>query len=184
MQSIQRPLLDVEAAQSFRSSLREIHHFPVDGIMFKDLSPMLARPGALSAAVSVLEPLVVSLKINSVLAVDARGFILGAALADRLDAGLIMVRKPGKLPGNVQTFDYTCEYCSGQLQVTAGLVSDGLRCLVVDDLLATGGTARATADFVRSQKAVVAGFAFMLEIEALNGRAQLTEGPVVSLMHC
>jgi len=94
------------------------------------------------------------------------------------------VRKPGKLPGNVQSFDYTCEYCSGQLEVTAGVVTPGLRCLVVDDLLATGGTARATADFIDTQRGLVVGFAFMLEIGALKGREQLVEAPVISLMRC
>jgi adenine phosphoribosyltransferase len=184
MRSVQGPELAPELDGSFRSALREVPHFPIEGILFKDLAPMLARPGALTDAVSALYPLVASLNPDAVLAVDARGFILGAVLADRLGAGFIMVRKPGKLPGDVQSFDYTCEYSTGQLEVTSGLVSRGLRCLVVDDLLATGGTARATADFVRAQSGLVVGFAFMLEIQVLEGRKQLDDAPVISLLRC
>jgi adenine phosphoribosyltransferase len=145
---------------------------------------MLARRGALANAVSAIEPLVAPLNVDAVLAVDARGFVLGAALCDRLGSGLVMVRKPGKLPGEVLSFDYTCEYCTGRLEVTAGLVYTGLRCLIVDDLLATGGTARATADFTVSQGAIVVGYAFMLEIEALKGRDRLNDAPVVSVVRC
>lgn len=131
-----------------------------------------------------MQSFVVHLDLDKILAVDARGFVLGAALADRLETGFVMVRKPGKLPGPVDRFDYTCEYCSGQLEVTRGAVSAGDRCLVLDDLLATGGTARATADFVKSQGGVVAGFSFMVEIEPLGGRSRLTDAPVFSLFRC
>jgi adenine phosphoribosyltransferase len=184
MDALLGPRLSVEAEGAFRASLREIPHFPVSGILFKDLAPLLARPGALAESASSLQPLLATLGVESILAIDARGFILGAALADRLRCGFVMVRKPGKLPGDVQSFDYTCEYCDGQLEVTAGAIVPGLRCLVVDDLLATGGTARATADFVTSQGGRVVGFAFMLEIEALGGRARLTDAPVLSVMRC
>lgn len=134
--------------------------------------------------VAAVVPQVQPLDFDSVLAIDARGFILGASLADRLGAGLILVRKPGKLPGAVESFDYTCEYCSGQLEVTAGSVSPGLKCLIVDDLLATGGTARATADFVTAKGGIVCGYAFMLEIGGLRGREQLGDAPVISLIKC
>jgi adenine phosphoribosyltransferase len=184
MDGVLGPALTLEAEGDLRASLREIPHFPVAGILFKDLAPLLSRPGALTQAAASLEPLLSELEADALLAVDARGFILGAALADRLRCGFVMVRKPGKLPGEVQAFDYSCEYCDGQLEVSAGAVRQGLRYLVVDDLLATGGTARATADFVRRQGGAVVGFAFMLEIEALQGRAQLTDAPVFSVMRC
>ncbi|NKF30723.1 adenine phosphoribosyltransferase, partial [Pseudomonas sp. BGM005] len=92
--------------------------------------------------------------------------------------------KPGKLPGDVLSFEYSCEYCSGTLEVTAGLIGDGLRCLIADDLLATGGTARATGNFVKSQGGEIAGYAFILEIEVLKGRRQLDDAPVISAMTC
>ena len=167
-----------------RGALKEFEHFPIDGILFKDISPVLASRGALTETVSAMMPAISAWDVEAVLAIDARGFVLGAALADRLRSGLIMVRKPGKLPGEVQSFDYTCEYCSGQLQVSKGLIGKQLRCLIVDDLLATGGTARATADFVKSQGGQVVGYAFILEINALNGREQLIDAPVVSVIRC
>jgi adenine phosphoribosyltransferase len=167
-----------------RGALREVPHFPIPGILFQDISPMLARPGAMSDSVSFIENAVRAMNVETVLAIDARGFLLGAALSDRLRSGLIMVRKPRKLPGETQSFSYTCEYCSGTLEVTAGLIDKNLRCLVVDDLLATGGTARATADFVKSQGGVVVGYAFMIEIEGLKGRDRLDDGPVVSIIQC
>lgn len=178
------PALTRETEGALRASLREIPHFPVSGILFKDLAPLLARPGAVTDCVSALHPLVARLEADVLLAIDARGFILGAALADRLRCGFVMVRKPGKLPGDVHAFDYSCEYCDGQLEVTDGAIRPGLRCLIVDDLLATGGTARATADFVTRRGGQVVGFAFMLEIEALAGRRCLTDAPVFSIMRC
>ncbi|MBW4421889.1 MAG: adenine phosphoribosyltransferase [Myxacorys californica WJT36-NPBG1] len=184
MREASGPLLNPELDRSLRDLLREVPHFPIEGILFKDLAPLLAQRGALTEAVSALEPLIAPLDVEAILAIDARGFILGAAMADRLRAGLVMVRKPGKLPGEVQSFDYTCEYCTGRLEITTGAVTPNLRCLVIDDLLATGGTARATADFIISQRGIVVGFAFMLEIGVLKGRDQLVEAPVISLIRC
>ena len=176
---------DVDAVRaSLRNTLRDVPGFPSAEIVFKDISPLLARPGALADAVSILEPDVFNLDVEAVLAIDARGFVLGAAIADRLRCGLVMVRKPGKLPGSVDAFDYTCEYCSGRLEVTSGLLHRGLRCLVVDDVLATGGTARATADYAASKGGNVVGYAFLLEIEALRGREKLFEAPVESVLCC
>lgn len=173
-----------DGVRSFTREMREIPDFPVPGILFKDISPLLAEPGVLTDTVSAIEPLVAPLEPARLLAVDARGFILGAALADRLRAGFVMVRKPGKLPGDVHQFDYTCEYCTGQLQVTTGVVQPGDRCLVVDDLLATGGTARAVADYVAGRGGIVVGYCFMVEIVALGGRTRLHDAPVVSLLRC
>jgi adenine phosphoribosyltransferase len=168
----------------FRDGLRDVPHFPIEGILFKDIAPVLAKRGALTQAVSAIDSMVAGLEAQKVLAVDARGFVLGAALADRLEAGFVMVRKPGKLPGPVHSFAYTCEYCSGRLEVTEGLREEGDRCLVIDDLLATGGTARATADFIRARGALVVGFCFMVEIVALRGRGRLYEAPVFTLFRC
>lgn len=170
--------------QSGVEALREFPNFPIGGILFKDIAPMLAGRGALGEVVSTVASQVSGTEIDAILAVDARGFILGASLADRLGCGFIMVRKPGKLPGDVLSFEYSCEYCSGTLEVTAGLIGDGLRCLIADDLLATGGTARATGNFVKSQGGEIAGYAFILEIEVLKGRRQLDDAPVISAMTC
>ena len=168
----------------FDNTVTNTPDFPIKGIQFKDIAPFLAKPGALTKSARVMSELVGALGIDKILAVDARGFILGAALCDRLQSGFVMVRKPGKLPGNVRTFDYTCEYRTGQLQVSRDAISPGDRCLVFDDLLATGGTARATADYVSAQGGEVVGFSFMVEITALNGRERLLEGPVFTLFQC
>ena len=181
---LSEPAVDPQLAALFREWLREAPDFPRPRIVFKDISPVLARPGALARCVSALAPVVESLEPHTLLAVDARGFVIGGALADRLECGFVMVRKPGKLPPPVLSFDYANEYGSGQLEVTPGVIPPGSRCLVVDDLLATGGTARATADFVKSVGASVVGFAFLVEICFLDGRSRLTDAPVVTLFKC
>jgi adenine phosphoribosyltransferase len=175
------PTLDARLAALFREWLEDVPDFPRPGIVFKDISPLLARPGALSMCVSALLPAVRSFEPDTLLAVDARGFVIGAALADRLECGLVMVRKPGKLPGRVLSFEYANEYGSGRLEVTRDVVAPGTRCAVVDDLLATGGTARATGDFVKSAGASVVGYAFLIELCFLGGRSRLHDAPVVAL---
>jgi adenine phosphoribosyltransferase len=168
----------------FRDWVKDVPDFPRPGIVFKDIAPMLARPGALTRCVNALEPAARKLAPDMVLAVDARGFVIGGALADRLECGFVMVRKPGKLPGSILSFDYANEYGSGQLDVTCGVIPQGARCLVVDDLIATGGTARATGDFIRSVGAAVVGYAFLVEIGFLDGRSRLTDAPVFTLFKC
>lgn len=161
-----------------------VSDFPIDGIAFKDISPFLGQKNAVRASAKAMQLMLTDTVIDKVLAVDARGFILGAALCAHIDAGFIMVRKPGKLPGEILSFDYTCEYRSGVLEVSRGLLRPGDRCLILDDLLATGGTARATANFAKSEGAVIVGYAFMVEIKTLNGRIRLDDAPVHSLIRC
>jgi adenine phosphoribosyltransferase len=156
----------------------------VPGIVFKDIAPVLAAPGALSTCASALASAVRRFQPDTLLAVDARGFVIGGAVADRLECGFVMVRKPGKLPGAVESFHYANEYGSGRFEITQGIISPGTRCLFVDDLLATGGTARATADYVKSRGASVVAYAFLLEISFLEGRARLEDAPVVTLFEC
>jgi adenine phosphoribosyltransferase len=173
-----------QATALFQRNVPTVPDFPIKGILFKDIAPFLAQPGAITLSTTVMAKWVDHLGIDKILAVDARGFVLGAALADRLGAGFVMVRKPGKLPGRVHSFDYTCEYRSGELEITHGIVKPGDKCLVLDDLLATGGTARATADFAASLGADIVGFSFMTEIEVLGGRKLLADRPVYALFKC
>jgi adenine phosphoribosyltransferase len=173
---------DDHLVAEMKTHVAEILDFPIPGIHFKDIAPLLAKPKMLHRAVAAVEDAFQGVQCDAILAVDARGFVLGAALADRMHAGFVMVRKPGKLPGKVDSFGYECEYCSGSLEITSGVVEPGLSCLIVDDLLATGGTARATADYVLQRGASVAGFAFLVELLALQGRRRLMEGPVVSVL--
>jgi adenine phosphoribosyltransferase len=183
-QAVPEPQIDPELERLFRESLRDIPDFPIPGIVFKDIAPVLARPRALSRCAQALAYATRGFEPDTLLAVDARGFLIGGALADRTDCGLVMVRKPGKLPGAVVSFDYANEYGSGRLEITRGVIAPGSRCLFVDDLLATGGTARATADCVKALGASIVGYAFLLEICFLNGRFHLQDAPVVSLVPC
>lgn len=166
---------------SLKHRIREIEDFPIPGIRFKDIAPLLAEPSSITKVLDALQE-AITFPVDLVLAIDARGFVVGAPLADRLRTGFVMIRKPGKLPGEKLTFAYECEYSTGTLEVTEGLIGQGMRCLIVDDVLATGGTARATADFVTALGGKVVGYTFLLEIAVLGGRARLGDGPVISLL--
>jgi adenine phosphoribosyltransferase len=166
-----------------RQRLGSVPDFPVPGIDFKDITPVLADGEAFASLIAELRDRARALgEIDGVLAIESRGFVFGAPLASELRSGLILVRKPGKLPGENDSFAYTCEYRSGMLEVRPGAIQPGKRYLVVDDLLATGGTARATADYIGARGGSVAGFCFFLELTFLGGREVLRDAPVISLV--
>lgn len=167
---------------ALKSSISTIQDFPIPGVTFKDIAPLLAEPGHLALATDHLAPPLRELGVDGLLAIESRGFIFGAAVAAKLQCGLIMVRKPGKLPSSRDSYPYTCEYSTGHLEVSKGAVRAGRRYAIIDDVLATGGTARATANYVLSRDALVAGYSFVVELSALNGRAQLLDAPVHSLI--
>jgi adenine phosphoribosyltransferase len=162
--------------------IRSIPDFPIPGINFKDITPLLADPQGFQSAIDKACSQISGLPVDVVVAIESRGFVLGAPIAARVSAGLILVRKPGKLPGEKDRFPYSCEYCDGVLEVHRGSIQPGMRCLVVDDLLATGGTARATADYIASVGAEVSGFSFLIELAALGGRSLLQSAPVYSVL--
>jgi adenine phosphoribosyltransferase len=165
-----------------RAFVRDIPDFPRPGILFRDITPLLLDPRALDAAVSGLAERVQATEIDFVVAAEARGFILGAALARQLGAGFVPARKPGKLPAETVSAEYTLEYGVDVLEVHADALADGARVLVHDDLLATGGTAGALCDLVASLGAQVVGCAFLVELSFLNGRAHLAPHDVYSLI--
>jgi len=165
-----------------RAYIREIPDFPSPGIVFKDITPLLLDPRALDAAVAGLAALVMPPQVDFVVAAEARGFILGAALARELRAGFVPARKPGKLPGKTISADYTLEYGIDSLEVHADALASGARVLVHDDLLATGGTARALCDLVAELGAELVGCAFLVELSFLGGRARLAPHPVHALI--
>jgi adenine phosphoribosyltransferase len=165
-----------------RSFVRDIPDFPKPGIVFKDITPLLLDPLALDAAVAGLAAYAEPLGVDFVVAAEARGFILGAAVARQLDAGFVPARKPGKLPHETVTAEYTLEYGINVLEVHADALAGGARVLVHDDLLATGGTARALCDLVESLGAEIVGAAFLVELEFLAGRARLAPHDVHSLI--
>jgi adenine phosphoribosyltransferase len=176
------PRLSPDVDAWFKSDIASIADFPIPGIDFKDITPLLANQEKFAFAIEALAKPLNGLPLDAVIAVESRGFIVGAPLASVLRLGLVLARKPGKLPGERDSFGYTCEYCSGTLEVRRGSVRPGLRYLIVDDLLATGGTARATADYVSAKGGEVIGFCFLVELTMLEGRSRLLDGAVFSLL--
>jgi adenine phosphoribosyltransferase len=164
------------------SFVRDIPDFPSPGIVFKDITPLLLNPDALDTAVSALAACVSDLQVDFVVAAEARGFILGAALARELGAGFVPARKPGKLPGDTISAQYTLEYGLDALEVHADALADHARVLVHDDLLATGGTARALCDLVANLGAEIVGCAFLVELSFLSGRRRLAPHRVEALI--
>jgi adenine phosphoribosyltransferase len=165
-----------------RSFVRDIPDFPREGIVFKDITPLLLDPLALDAAVTGLVAYAEPLGVDFVVAAEARGFLLGGALARQLGAGFVPARKPGKLPHDTVSAEYTLEYGINALEVHADALAGGARVLVHDDLLATGGTARALCDLVSELGAEIVGAAFLVELSFLKGRERLAPHDVYSLI--
>jgi adenine phosphoribosyltransferase len=165
-----------------RARIRDISDFPRPGIVFKDITPLLLDAGALDDAVSALAAYAAPFGVEYVVAAEARGFILGGALARELGAGFVPARKPGKLPHDTVSAEYALEYGIDALEVHADALAGGARVLVHDDLLATGGTARALCDLVAGLGAEVVGCAFLIELSFLGGRERLAPFEVYSLL--
>ncbi len=164
---------DADLASRLLARVRDVPDFPKPGIVFKDITPLLADHGSLAATVAGLAAPFRESRVDLVAGIEARGFVLGAPVALALAAGFTPVRKKGKLPGPTEEATYELEYGSATLEVTTDAFAPGTRVLVVDDVLATGGTAAATVDLVRRCGAEVVGVAFLLELGALDGRAAL-----------
>jgi adenine phosphoribosyltransferase len=162
--------------------VRDIPDFPRPGIVFKDITPLLLDAAALDQAVSELAMLARPLSVDLVVAAEARGCILGAALARELGVGFVPARKPGKLPSETVSAEYVLEYGIDALEMHADALAGGIRVLVHDDLLATGGTAAAVCKLVEELGAVVAGCAFLVELSFLDGRARLAPHEVLTVI--
>jgi adenine phosphoribosyltransferase len=165
-----------------RDFIRDIPDFPRPGIVFKDITPLLLDPVALDASIAGLAAFAEPLGIQYVVAAEARGFILGAALARQLGAGFVPARKPGKLPHETVSAEYALEYGIDALELHADALAGGARVLVHDDLLATGGTARALCDLVAGLGAEIAACAFLVELSFLGGRERLAPHDVYALI--
>jgi adenine phosphoribosyltransferase len=165
-----------------RSLIRDIPDFPRPGIGFKDITPLMADADALAESVRLLADYARPLEVDCVVAAEARGFLLGPALALALGAGFVLARKPGKLPYETVSAEYLLEYGSGQLELHSDAVASGRRILVHDDLLATGGTAAALCELVEQLGGEVVGCGFLIELAFLDGRRLLAGRDVHALL--
>ena len=174
------PAAERELTRLIAARIRDVPDYPQPGVVFKDITPLLADATAFR---SVIDALAATYgPVDKVAGIEARGFILAAPVAARLGAGFIPIRKKGKLPGATFAEDYQLEYGTATIEVLTDAFDRGDRVLVIDDVLATGGTARATADLVQRTGARVAGIAVLLELSFLHGRAKLADLPVTALI--
>ncbi len=169
--------------EPLKKLIREVPDFPKPGILFYDITTLLKDPRGLAMLIDALAEHYLDKGIDLVLGMEARGFIFGPALAYRLNAGFVPVRKPGKLPAATTKFDYALEYGTNTLEIHNDAIQRGQRVIIVDDLLATGGTAEATAKLAESLGADIAGLGFVVELDFLNPRAKLKQYDVFSLLH-
>jgi len=164
------------------SLIRNIPDFPIPGVIFRDITPILADPKAFDFAVEkMIEPFA-DAKIQKVVAIESRGFILGSIVANKLGAGFVPIRKKGKLPFKTDSETYSLEYGDAVIEVHIDAFNEGEIVLLVDDVLATGGTMAAACRMVERQKAVIAGISFLCELGALSGK-KLLQNPVHSVLH-
>jgi adenine phosphoribosyltransferase len=170
------------AIDQLRARIRDIPDFPSEGVIFKDLTPLMADAGALRLAVGELAEMARPMRPEFVVAAEARGFLLGPALALELGAGFVLARKPGKLPYETVSAEYLLEYGAGQLELHSDALSRGARVLVHDDLLATGGTARALCELVEQLGGEVVGCSFLIELSFLHGRRRLAGHEIHALL--
>jgi adenine phosphoribosyltransferase len=163
-------------------SIRSIPDFPKPGILFRDITTLIQDRKAFKTAIDLLAKSFKSKKIDAIVGVEARGFIIGSALAYKLGVGVVPARKKGKLPWKTRTVTYSLEYGTDTLQIHEDAIKPGQRVLIVDDLLATGGTVAGVIELVEQFKAKIVGIAFVIELVDLRGRKKLKNYPVVSLV--
>jgi adenine phosphoribosyltransferase len=173
-------VLDLES--DLRSLIRDVRDFPTKGILFKDITPLLANGPAFGRTIDALAAPYLDAHVDQVVAMEARGFIVGAPVAQRLGAGFVPVRKAGKLPSATERIEYALEYGTGSLEIHADAYGHPSRVLIVDDVLATGGTAAATAKLVERLGGEIVGVAFLMELAFLHGRDALSGRNVSTLL--
>ena len=174
--------MTTKPAIQLRDYIRNIPDFPKQGINFKDISPLLANGEAFSECTSELSVHMPD-NIDAIVGIESRGFLFGAALAQLTGVGFVPIRKPGKLPAETHAIEYELEYGTDTLEIHRDALSQGHRVVVVDDLLATGGTAAATIQLIEQLGAEVVACLFVIELDFLNGRVKLGSTPALSLLH-
>jgi len=172
-----------ERQDILRKLIRDVPDFPKPGVIFKDITTLLKEPQGLAIAVDLLAEQLEGRNLEQVVAIESRGFLFGAPLALRLGTGLIPVRKPGKLPADTERETYDLEYGTDSLEIHRDAIEPGVRVVVVDDVLATGGTAEATVRMLKRLGAEVDSVAFVIELDFLGGRAKLGDLEIVTLLH-
>jgi adenine phosphoribosyltransferase len=165
-----------------RSKIRDVPNFPTPGIVFKDITPMLADPRAFHISLDSLAERLLGEHVDAVVGIEARGFIFGGALAARLNASFVPARKPGKLPAASDKVSYTTEYSKAELEMHKASIPEGANTVIVDDVLATGGTAKGAAELVQMQGGYVSAYAFVIELSFLGGRERLLPVRVESVL--
>ena len=167
---------------SIADRIRDVPDFPKKGILFKDITPVLSDIDTLRASIKEMAAPFMNLEIDVVVGIESRGFIFGAPIADVLDCSFVPVRKPGKLPWKTESVSYELEYGTDALEIHEDAITEGQNVLIVDDLLATGGTAKATCKLVSKLGGNIKGLSVLIELEDLNGRKRLNQYNVHSLV--
>jgi len=172
----------VQSIETISAAIRDVADFPKKGIVFKDITPVLADPKLFKSVLSHMENAIKDLNVEKIVGIDARGFIFGAALADRLNIGFVPVRKKGKLPWKTHEQSYSLEYGESIVQIHEDAVHAGEKVAIIDDLLATGGTAAAAVTLLKKLDADIVNIVFLIELAFLNGREGLGQTPITSLI--
>ena len=170
------------SVEKLKKLIRDVPDFPKEGIIFKDITPLIGDKEGLSTTLDLLAEPFVKKKITAVCGMESRGFIFGVPVAERLGVGFVPVRKPGKLPAETLSEEYALEYGTDSLEIHKDALSSNDQVLIIDDLLATGGTAEATVKLIRSTGALVVAVAFVIELAFLDGRQKLRDIPIHSLI--
>ncbi len=162
-------------AQKLKAVIRDVHDFPKKGILFKDITPILHNQELCNEIIDAFADYCANKNIDAIVGIESRGFLFGFALANKLNIPFVLVRKAGKLPYKTISNEYDLEYGTAKVEMQVDEIKSGWNVLIHDDLLATGGTAEAAAKLIQMQKGVVAGFAFLVELDFLNGREKLKQ---------
>ena len=168
--------------QNFKSLIRDVPNFPKEGIIFKDITTLLKEGWAFKKVIDLFADYYKGKRIEKIVSIESRGFTLGAALAYKIGAGMVLIRKKGKLPAKTIEVTYQLEYGTDTLELHEDSINPGMKVLIVDDLLATGGTVKAAIDLVKKLKGEVVGLGFLIELSFLHGREDLKEYDLFSII--
>ncbi len=168
--------------EQIKAQIRDVPDFPKPGILFKDITPLLAHPESFSLCIDLLDEALKGQRVDAIVGIEARGFIFGAALAARRQCGFVPVRKPGKLPSETARVEYQLEYGSDAVEMHRDALRPNAHVVLVDDVLATGGTAGATLELIKQQQTTLVSCLFLMELGFLKGRSKLGDVPIQSLI--